>query len=126
MVSAPPNSAVGFRTQIVPGDSFSLTYVHSVSKSVVSGSFRITRDGGIQPVSTVFRSFGPGLPWTPDADYELLEDGSILVRHHEPAREDIRLWVSPLTRERLSVKEHEIDLTAGSERETLIEIRVRK
>ncbi len=124
VVSAPHQDAVRYRAAVSPGDVFSLTYVHSVSRSVVSGSFRVTADALIEPVDTVFRSFGPGLPWTPDADYRRLDDGAMLVRHHEPARSEIRVWVSPLTRDRLTLKGSEIDLSAESERATLIEIRI--
>ena len=126
VVSAPHQGAVLYRASVCPGDIFLLTYVHSVSKSVVSGSFRVTDDALIEPVDTVFRSFGPGLPWTPDADYRRLDDGSMLVRHHEPARSEIRVWVSPLTRDRLTLKGSEIDLTADAERATLIEILIHK
>ena len=124
VVSAPHQDAVRYRAAVSPGDIFSLTYLHSVSKSVVSGSFRVTGDALIEPVDTVFRSFGPGLPWTADADYHQLDDGSMLVRHNEPPRSEIRVWVSPLTRDRLTVKGLEIDLTADAERATLIEIRI--
>ncbi|TVR31774.1 MAG: DUF1850 domain-containing protein [Spirochaetaceae bacterium] len=126
VVSAPHQDAVRYRAAVSPGDVFSLTYVHSVSRSEVSGSFRVTADALIEPVDTVFRSFGPGLPWTPDADYRRLDDGSMLVRHHEPARSEIRVWVSPLTRDRLTVNGTEIDLSAESERATLIEIMIQK
>lgn len=124
VVSAPYQGVVRYREAVSPGDLFWLTYVHSVSKSVVSGSFRVTDDALIEPVDTVFRAFGPGLPWTPDADYRRLDDGSMLVRHHEPARSEIRVWVSPLTRDRLTLKGSEIDLSADAERATLIEIRI--
>ncbi|TVQ37656.1 MAG: DUF1850 domain-containing protein [Spirochaetaceae bacterium] len=125
VVSAPHEDGERFRSTVVPGDTFTLTYVHSVSRSVVSGSFRITDDALIEPVDTVFRSFGPGLPWTPGAEVDRLEDGAMVVRHDEPPRREIRVWVSPLTLDRLSLGPHEIDLTAGADRATLIDIRVR-
>jgi hypothetical protein len=61
------------------------------------------------------------LPWTGSADCEL-RDGLIVVHHREPPRESLRLWVSPLTGERLTIGAQEIDLTAWCEQPLLLEL----
>jgi hypothetical protein len=126
VVSAPHNSKEYYSAPVRPDDTFTLAYVHSVSNAPVIGEFRVTSSGMLAPVSTAFRAFGPGMPWTVGIAYERLADGSILVRHEEEPRDEIRLWVSPLTLDRFAVGDHEIDLTAGAEREVLVEIRVRR
>ena len=80
-------------------DAFSLHYTHSVSNTPVRGEFRITSDGLMQPTVTRFFAFGPGLPWTPDAEHQTDEEGRIVFTHDEDPRDELLLWVSELTRE---------------------------
>jgi hypothetical protein len=126
VVSAAHSPAEYLAAPVGPDDTFALDYVHSVSNSPVTGVFRVTSRGMIEPVRTVFRSFGPGMPWMTGTDYERLEDGSIVVRHDEAPRAEINLWVSPLTQDRFTFKSHVLDLTADTEHAFLIEIRIRR
>jgi len=50
-----------FRTQINPGDHFSLGYIHSVQLSPVTDDFEIDQHYGILLVSTIFSDHGAGL-----------------------------------------------------------------
>lgn len=85
------------------GDEFSLHYTHSVSNTPVSGEFRITTDGRMEPTVTRFVSFGPGLPWTPGAEHRTDEEGRIVYSHFDDPRDELLLWVSELTGETLVV-----------------------
>ena len=126
VVSAAHGPTEYFAAPVGPDDTFALDYVHSVSNSPVTGVFRVTSRGTIEPVRTVFRSFGPGMPWMTGTDYERLEDGSFVVCHDEASRPEITVWVSPLTQDRFTFKSHELDLTAEADHAVLIEIRVRR
>lgn len=46
-----------------PGDTFSLRFIHSVQKTPVVENFRITSGGRLELQSTVYQSFGVGLPF---------------------------------------------------------------
>ncbi|TVR05695.1 MAG: DUF1850 domain-containing protein [Spirochaetaceae bacterium] len=95
---------------ISAGDEFSLHYTHSVSNTPVSGEFRITTDGRIEPTVTRFVSFGPGLPWTPGTDHQTDADGRIVYTHFEDPRDELLLWVSELTAETLVLGETAVQL----------------
>lgn len=45
------------------GDTFSLHFIHSVQKTPVTENFRITATGQLELESTVYQSFGVGLPF---------------------------------------------------------------
>ncbi len=125
-MTAPDRETVILAARVAPGDVFDLSYTHSVSNSRVTGRFRVTDDGGLLPVTTTFRSFGPGLPWSSGEELELLADGTMIVHHDEPARENLRIWVSPLTEDSLTLGELEVSLTTGTSGPSLVEISTRR
>ena len=101
---------------------FVLRYRHSVSGSLVEGRFLISENSMIEPLSTEYTSFGPGLPLDRWESYKI-EDGLVTVYHEEEARETIRLWVSSYTEETLIVNELEIPLYRPEISHLLLEIR---
>lgn len=107
---------------VKPNDQFALSYTHSVSGRPVSGTFIITNRGDIKPFSTEFDSYGPGLPVPDDSTEYEIKDGLIIVYHDEDPRDRIRLFVSPLTGERLIINGIEYDLTSHQEKPLLLEI----
>jgi hypothetical protein len=123
MISSPKEEGkIIYRIPVGQGDEFTLTYRHSVSNSVVYGTFALTDEGTIEPLTTVFLSYGPGLPMAGGGENTTIEDGVITVYHQEVPREDLRLWVSPLTGETLTIRNETYDLAALSEEPMLIEI----
>lgn len=98
------------RVPLDPQQQFSLRYIHSVSLTEVEGSFELTGDGRIRPLTTRFLAFGPGLPWTPGTEHVTDDSGRILVVHDEEPRDEIRLWVSDLTRETIVTADRNIPL----------------
>jgi hypothetical protein len=55
-------SKVLYSSDVMPGDKFSVTYIHSVNKSPVEDQFSVESDYGIMLQKTVFKSFGAGIP----------------------------------------------------------------
>ena len=115
-----------FSAAVSENKHFTISYHHSVSSSPVTGMFSVNKDCTITPVYTRFTSFGPGLPWTAgdETEYTRFEDGTVQVDHPLEARNELRLWVSPLTRDVLAVGGSTVPLTQWSDREKLILITV--
>lgn len=109
--------------EVEPETIFSLRYRHSVSGSLVTGSFLISDRNKIEPISTEYTSFGPGLPLDRWESYKI-EEGLVTVYHDEEPREVIRLWVSSDTEETLIINEVEIPLYKSEVSHLLLEIRV--
>lgn len=55
-----------------PGDTFSLQFIHSVEKTPVTENFVVTASGQLRLQSTVYQSFGVGLPF-------LASDGTFII-----------------------------------------------
>lgn len=51
-----------FHKRAVAGDVFLFSYIHSVEKTPVEGTFRVEKGGALRIVETRFSSYGPGLP----------------------------------------------------------------
>ena len=96
--------------QVAANDEFSLHYTHSVSNTPVSGEFRITPEGRIQPTVTRFVAFGPGLPWTPGTEHRTDEAGRMVHAHDEDPRDELLLWVSELTAETITLGDEVVRL----------------
>ena len=106
------------RTPVRPGDRFTLSYLHSVAKSRVSGTFEITRDYTISVKETAFGSFGPGLPDVRVGDDYEVKEGVIRLKNLSQTLPELTFFVHPYTEHRLNVRGRTLDLsgvvTAGS------------
>jgi hypothetical protein len=120
-ISDPRNEISYYSIPVSPGDRFTLSYRHSVSGSEVSGIFQLTGDGKIRPMTTTFSSFGPGLPLD---SYEIysIENGMITVFHEEEPRDEIRIWVTPMTEETIIISNHKYPLYRFAEDQKLFKI----
>jgi hypothetical protein len=65
-IANPNNGKVIFECKMNPGDSFKVSYIHSVNRSPIDDYFVIGADYDIILVRTVFRSFGAGVPSEPE------------------------------------------------------------
>lgn len=110
-----------YRIEVAVGSEFDLSYRHSVSGSMVYGTFYITDEGKIQPLATSYSSFGPGLPLDSAEEYKIA-NGKITVHHREEPREIIRIWVSPITEESISIDDQNYPLYSETESHRLVEI----
>ncbi len=122
IVEAPREDRVIYSIPIEYGDVFEMSYLHSVSKQAVQGSFEITETGKIKPLTTKFDSFGPGLPELDSSVNYDLQNGKFVVYHEEDPREEIRLFVAPLTDDRLLLDGKEYPLTTHFESPALLKI----
>ncbi len=122
IVMDPRCETVYHELEMEPETVFLIRYRHSVSGSLVKGSFLINNHKEIKPLTTEYSSFGPGLPLEQWENYSI-EDGLITVYHNDEPRETIRLWVSPYTEETLIVDELEIPLYKPEISHLLLEIR---
>jgi hypothetical protein len=125
VIEDPRSGIVYYSLSAHPGDPLTLAYRHSVSGSMVFGNFTFTDGGAIQPLSTVFSAFGPGLPWLDGQEEYFVDNGMITVYHQEPPRDKLRLWVSPLTGETILLNGAQYDLSALAEGPLLLEISFR-
>lgn len=123
IIKEPHSNAVHYRIPVRPMDQFTLRYRHSVSLSAVEGNFLITAEGTIQPLSTSFSTYGPGLPVDYAGD-SIIENGLITVYSAEEPRARIRLWVSPQTEEKIVYRGREYSLADLSGDHLLLEISV--
>lgn len=122
IVEAPRQNKILYSIPVKKGESFVLSYIHSVSKQPVKGTFTFTAQGKIKPLTTEFDSFGPGLPVVDSSTDYSLEDGIITVYHQEEPRDNIRLWVSPLTKEKITINGKQFDLTSFQQEPLLLNI----
>jgi hypothetical protein len=125
-IYTPKDGQVLHRLPLKTGDTFALRYTHSVTNREVTGTFTITADGQILPLTTTFDTFGPGLPYLDGSLPYVREGDAYIVYHEEEPREKISLFVSSLTRERLIWKTGELDLSAFQEEPLLIHIYAEK
>lgn len=103
------------------GDTFTMRYRHSVSGSVVEGTFEVTEQSLIKPLTTTYSSFGPGLPMDYSSKHSI-ENGLITVYHEEEPRDYVSLWVSPGTEEKIVFKENFYPLSTLTESHLLLDI----
>ncbi len=122
IIEAQEHEEVIYAIPVVKGDVFQLSYQHSVSKQDVSGEFKITDSGRIKPLATFFDSFGPGLPDLDGSVKVEIANGNFVVYHEEKPRQDIGLFVAPLTKDRLYIHDQEYDLTDYASEPILLKI----
>ena len=125
LVEDPRSENLYYNIEVKPGDILTFSCRNSVSKSVVTGTFVITGEGLIEPLTTAFTSYGPGLPMDFVEEY-LIEDGVVTVFHNEAPRDNIRLWVTQQTEETLYLRNQAYPLWNLSENHLLLEISTRK
>lgn len=98
------------RANVRPGDRFTLSYLHSVAKSRVTGAFEVTPEYEISVRETTFGSFGPGLPDVrPGDDYEV-KGGLIRLKVNQTIP-GLVFAVYPYTEHRLEIGGRTLDLS---------------
>ena len=75
---------------------FSLKFIHSVEKTPVIENFHIREDGKFILISSLYRSYGVGLPTLPDeGKLTISADGWFLLENMNREFQDIRVRVGP-------------------------------
>jgi len=85
----------------------------------------VTDKGLLNPIQTSFTAYGPGLPMEFTEEYSI-DNGVITVYHHEESRDYLRLWVTPLTEETLTVNSRVFPLGELTDTHLLLTIRIVK
>ncbi|MBI4608621.1 MAG: DUF1850 domain-containing protein [Candidatus Rokubacteria bacterium] len=109
--------------QVRAGESFVLSYRHSVTQGRVSGTFEVEGDGALWVRETTFSSPGPGLPEPRPGDAYELAAGVILQRSGERVPE-LSVFVHPFTDHTLVVKGLTLALSKELPPGSLVKIRV--
>ncbi len=94
-----------------PGDQFSLTYRHSVEKTLVKGVFQVSKVSSILAVETRMTSVGTGLPNT-DPNRTLRDGKWIVVDEEKKEIDNFRFFISRVNKTILTTPNHTIDLMA--------------
>jgi len=106
-----------------PGDTFVLSFVHSVERSVVRDFFRIDEGGRLVLYGTEFRSSNAGLPSALAPGETLtLDDGTFRISGMHRTMEEVSLWVGKASGNRLTIHGVDYDLP-GLAGEALLRVR---
>jgi len=107
------------------GDHFVLSYRHSVTQGIVSGTFAVESDGSLTVKETTFGSPGPGLPIPrPGEDYEI--SGGMIRYRTDQRLPELSLFVHPFTEHTLAAKGKSLDLSRAVHPGGLVKIRVER
>jgi hypothetical protein len=112
--------------QVRAGETFVLSYRHSVTREPVSGTFEVEADGSLVPKETAFPSPGPGLPEPrPGDDYEI-SGGVIRQRSRGQRLPEISVFVQPFTEHTLVLRGQALNLSGSVVSSGLMRIRVER
>lgn len=117
-------SRVLLRLLVAPRERFTLSYLHSLSQTRVSGVFEVAAGGDLVVRETSFGTFGPGLPELREGDRYEIRDG--LIRHFglNQRLPELSLFVHPYTEHRLEIAGRTLDLSATLPAGTLVRIAI--
>jgi hypothetical protein len=110
------------REPVAPGTRFTLSYLHSVSRTRVVGLFEVAEDGQLLVRETSFGTFGPGLPELQPGDHYEIRDGVIRQLDVNRRLRDLTVFVHPYTEHRLEVGPRLLDLSERLAPGTLVRI----
>ena len=113
------------RQRVRPGGRFTLSYVHSVSKTPVRGVFEVAPDGALVVRETSFGTPGPGLPEPTGADRVEIAGGAIRVFDLDQRLPELSFFVHPYTEHVVEVGGMTLALSAALPPATLVKIRIR-
>ncbi len=103
------NNKIIHLIQVEEGDRFSLTYRHSVEKTLVKGIFQVSHVPSILAVETRMTSVGTGLPNT--FSTRTSRDGKwIVVDEEKKELDNFRFFISPINNTSLATPDGTIDL----------------
>ena len=108
------------------GESFVLSYRHSVTQGVVTGTFVVESDGSFSVRETTFASPGPGLPEPrPGEEYDI-SGGMIRHRARGQRLPELSFFVHPFTEHRLEAGATRLELSRDLPPASLVKVRVER
>jgi hypothetical protein len=95
---------------VASGDQFKILYIHSVERMDVTGIFRINDHYNIEPLETIFPSYGAGMPSMVGKENLIYERGMMRVKHHDIVLKNLRIFISHIARQKILLKKDQVDL----------------
>ena len=92
------------------GDLFEIRYIHSVEHMNVRGIFLINAHYKIEPIETIFPSYGAGMPFIVQKKDFFYKNGMMKIKHHDIELNNLRIFVSHITKQRIFFKNIQIEL----------------
>ena len=113
------------RQRVGPGERFTLSYLHSVSKTRVRGVFEVASGGTLIVRETSYGTPGPGLPEPTGADRVEIAGGAIRVFDLDQRLPELSFFVHPYTEHALEAGGRTLALSAALPPGTLVKVRAR-
>lgn len=110
--------------QVRAGERFVLSYRHSVTQGVVSGTFEVEADGTFLVKETTFGTPGPGLPEPRPGDEYEISGGMIRSRAGSQRLPELSVFVHPFTEHTLVAKGRSLNISREVGPGALVKIRV--
>ncbi len=125
VVSDAKAGRVLLRARLSHGDSFTLSYLHSVAQSRVSGRFEVDAERGMVVKETSFGSFGPGLPDVKPGDrYQV--GGGVIRLETDQVVEELSFFVHPFTEHRLEARGTRLELSRDLPAGSLVKVKLER
>ncbi len=111
-----------FHRRVAEGDVFLFSYIHSVEKTPVEGTFMVEKGGILRIVETRFSSYGAGL--SNPSKKTLQKDGWFVTGGGEQL-DRLRFFFSPVNRPVLKFRGKEITFGCGEREGGLLEVSIK-
>ena len=112
------------RYPMAPGDTFSITFIHSVNQSPVTDVYDVTREGSIYLRQTIYYDFGAGVPFDLNEGETLsyAEDGAMVISGIDRELPNFLLFVGTVSDHTLRIGDQEVSLRELCGRNTQLHI----
>ena len=113
------------RYRLDQGETFSITFIHSVNKSPVTDCYDVAEDGGIWLRRTIYYDFGAGVPFDLNEveSLEYAEDGAMVITGIDREIPDFLIFVGTVSDHTLRIGGEEISLRDLCGRSAKVRIR---
>lgn len=111
-----------FHERAVEGDVFLFSYIHSVEKTPVEGTFIVEKGGVLRIIETRFSSYGAGLP---NGSGGTLRKNGWFITEKGERLDKLKFFFSPINRPILKFKDKETAFGNKKEEGGLLEISIR-
>jgi len=108
--------------KINDGDSFDISYQHSVARTPVIEFFEI-KDGKILLTGTEYQSYGAGLPTSAEMGEYIVENDKFIIKNINQFLPEIMLRVSDYAQHEFIFKQENYKLYKNIKTETLLQIK---
>jgi len=96
--------------RVSSGDRFEIHYIHSVEHMNVIGVFSINDQYKIEPLETIFPSYGAGMPFLSRDEAPVGEKGNMIIKHQGIELQDLKIFISEITKQKIIFKDSRVFL----------------